>query len=163
MSLSPWRSQPKLVDPPEQQVQVPSWAKLNNLDDEISSSDSSEKKGIWNWKPIRALSHNVMQKISCLFPVEVVTTQGAPASMNGLRLWVCVQKKETKEQSRQCPRGSHKEWPTLGKHCLSSVTFTAALGAGSSSSLSPVHSRYNYLRWMQRNLISGEVQWTYLS
>ncbi|CBI40756.3 unnamed protein product, partial [Vitis vinifera] len=38
-----------------------------------------------------------MQKLSCLFSVEVVTVQGLPASMNGLRLSVCVRKKETKE------------------------------------------------------------------
>ncbi|KAF9615505.1 hypothetical protein IFM89_023887 [Coptis chinensis] len=42
-----------------------------------------------------------MQKLSCLFSVEVVTIQGLPASMNGLRLSVCVRKKETKDGAVQ--------------------------------------------------------------
>ncbi|OWM81161.1 protein PLASTID MOVEMENT IMPAIRED 1 [Punica granatum] len=98
MSISPWRSRSKLEDPaPEQPVQVPGQAKFDVKDDQPASSGSGEKKGIWNWKPIRALSHIGMQKMSCLFSVEVVTAQALPASMNGLRLSVCVRKKETKE------------------------------------------------------------------
>lgn len=62
---------------------------------------TSEKKGIWNWKPIRALTHIGMQKLSCLFSVEVVAVQGLPASMNGLRLSVCVRKKDSREAGVQ--------------------------------------------------------------
>ncbi|XP_061374573.1 protein PLASTID MOVEMENT IMPAIRED 1-like [Gastrolobium bilobum] len=91
MSLSPWRSRPKLDD-------AIANAEIKKLDDNIStSSGDNDKKGIWRWKPIRALSHIGMQKLSCLFSVEVVTAQGLPSSMNGLRLSVCVRKKETKE------------------------------------------------------------------
>ncbi|XP_044511328.1 protein PLASTID MOVEMENT IMPAIRED 1-like [Mangifera indica] len=97
MSLSPWRSRPKLDD--ESQQQIESGKVLNQQDIKISDEKgaSAEKKGIWNWKPIRALSHIGMQKLSCLFSVEVVTVQGLPASMNGLRLSVCVRKQETKD------------------------------------------------------------------
>lgn len=102
MSLSPWRSRPKLEDPaPEQQVQVLGRANVTRLEEKTASSGSGEKKGIWSWKPIRALSHIGMQKISCLFSVEVVAAQGLPASMNGLRLSVCVRKKETKDGAVQ--------------------------------------------------------------
>ncbi|KAL3736478.1 hypothetical protein ACJRO7_025425 [Eucalyptus globulus] len=97
MSLSPWRSRPKLDDAggeQKDQARVSTQRELKKLDDKPGAV---EKKGIWNWKPIRALSHIGMQKLSCLFSVEVVSAQGLPASMNGLRLSVCVRKKETKE------------------------------------------------------------------
>ncbi|CAL5349543.1 unnamed protein product [Camellia sinensis] len=99
MSLSPFRSRPKLYDENvdrEQRAKAPNQRELKKLDDKPISS-SSGKKGLWNWKPIRALSHIGMQKLSCLFSIEVVTAQGLPASMNGLRLSVCVRKKETKD------------------------------------------------------------------
>ncbi|KAJ1394214.1 NT-type C2 domain [Sesbania bispinosa] len=89
MSLSPWRSRPKLEDG----IAKTESKKL----DTTSTSGDNEKKGIWKWKPMRALSHIGMQKLSCLFSVEVVTAQGLPSSMNGLRLAVCVRKKETKD------------------------------------------------------------------
>ncbi|KAG7037968.1 Protein PLASTID MOVEMENT IMPAIRED 1, partial [Cucurbita argyrosperma subsp. argyrosperma] len=96
MSLSPWRSRPKLDDHHNSQSQP---NKVSSNQPELRKLDEAtpEKKGIWNWKPIRALAHIGMQKISCLFSVEVVTVQGLPASMNGLRLSVCVRKKETKD------------------------------------------------------------------
>ncbi|KAH1251905.1 Protein PLASTID MOVEMENT IMPAIRED 1 [Glycine max] len=91
MSMSPWRSRPKNDD-------ATAKAETKKLDgtSTISSGDS-DRKGIWKWKPIRALSHIGMQKLSCLFSVEVVAAQGLPSSMNGLRLSVCVRKKETKD------------------------------------------------------------------
>lgn len=67
----------------------------------VGAAATSEKKGIWNWKPIRALTHIGMQKLSCLFSVEVVAVQGLPASMNGLRLSVCVRKKDSREAGVQ--------------------------------------------------------------
>ncbi|XP_020577458.1 protein PLASTID MOVEMENT IMPAIRED 1-like [Phalaenopsis equestris] len=57
----------------------------------------TEKKGIWNWKPLRAISHIGKQRLSILFSVEVVGIQSLPASMNGLRLIISVRKKESKE------------------------------------------------------------------
>ncbi|KAA0064661.1 hypothetical protein IC582_015210 [Cucumis melo] len=96
MSLSPWRSRPKLDDEDKSQTER---NRLSSSQPEPRKLDDAtpEKKGIWNWKPIRALTHIGMQKVSCLFSVEVVTVQGLPASMNGLRLSVCVRKKETKD------------------------------------------------------------------
>lgn len=67
----------------------------------VMTATASEKKGIWNWKPIRALSHMRMNRLGCLFSVEVVAIQGLPASMNGLRLAVTVRKKETKDGAVQ--------------------------------------------------------------
>ncbi|KAK8487709.1 hypothetical protein V6N13_009262 [Hibiscus sabdariffa] len=91
LSLSPWRSRPKADNENENRDDA---RESNQLD---VTAASTEKKGIWNWKPIRALSHIGMQKLSCLLSVEVVTAQGLPSSMNGLRLSVCVRKKETKD------------------------------------------------------------------
>uniref|UniRef100_A0A0E0M4B5 C2 NT-type domain-containing protein n=1 Tax=Oryza punctata TaxID=4537 RepID=A0A0E0M4B5_ORYPU len=62
---------------------------------------AGEKKGIWSWKPIRALSHIGMNRLGCLFSVEVVAAQGLPPSMNGLRLAVAVRKKETRDGAMQ--------------------------------------------------------------
>ncbi|KAL2529763.1 plastid movement impaired1 [Forsythia ovata] len=100
MSLSPWRSRPKLDEEDKQQERstVSTQKETKKFVDE---SATSEKKGIWKWKPIRALSHIGMQKLSCLFSVEVVTVQDLPASMNGLRLSVCVRKKESKDGAVQ--------------------------------------------------------------
>lgn len=92
MSLSPWRSRPKLDDENKHKDRQP---EMKRLDERATSS--AEKKGIWNWKPVRLLSHIGMHKLSCLFSVEVVAIQGLPASMNGLRLSVSVRKKETKD------------------------------------------------------------------
>ncbi|XP_057518089.1 protein PLASTID MOVEMENT IMPAIRED 1 [Amaranthus tricolor] len=94
MSLSPWRSRTKDDDVQNQQK------KDKEREVELFDQDdtpSKDKKGIWKWKPMRALSHIGMQKLSCLFSVEVVAAQGLPTSMNGLRLSVCVRKKETKD------------------------------------------------------------------
>ncbi|GKV33409.1 hypothetical protein SLEP1_g41928 [Rubroshorea leprosula] len=94
MSLSPWRSRPKLDEETEKRDREKTSASQAKL---LDGEGTGEKKGIWNWKPIRALSHIGMQKLSCLFSVEIVAAQGLPASMNGLRLSVCVRKKETKD------------------------------------------------------------------
>ncbi|KAL3593114.1 hypothetical protein D5086_011754 [Populus alba] len=94
MSLSPWRSRAKPDEETERKTTKINQPGIKKLDDR---SSATERKGIWNWKPIRAISHIGMQKLSCLFSVEVVAVQGLPASMNGLRLSVCVRKKETKD------------------------------------------------------------------
>ncbi|KAD7477067.1 hypothetical protein E3N88_00203 [Mikania micrantha] len=98
MSLSPWRSRPS----EEITQKQPAVSKNLFEDNKPDSSSSSEKKGgLWNWKPIRVLSHIGKQKLSCLLSVEVVTIQGLPPSMNGLRLSVSVRKKETKDGAVQ--------------------------------------------------------------
>ncbi|KAL5845500.1 hypothetical protein ACOSQ4_011458 [Xanthoceras sorbifolium] len=98
MSLPLWRSRPKLDDENQQsdRGKVSIQPEIKKFNEERAAS-SSGKKGIWNWKPIRALAHIGMQKLSCLFSVEVVTVKDLPAAMNGLRLSVCVRKKETKD------------------------------------------------------------------
>ncbi|XP_004512778.1 protein PLASTID MOVEMENT IMPAIRED 1-like [Cicer arietinum] len=94
ISLSPWKPKTNLEDAKASPTQQD-----NKFNDE--ATNSAEKKGIWNWKPIRAISHIGKQKISCLFSVEVVTAQFLPSSMNGLRLSCCVRKKENKDGSVQ--------------------------------------------------------------
>ncbi|KAI3797089.1 hypothetical protein L1987_39780 [Smallanthus sonchifolius] len=93
MSLSPFRSRTT-----EETTQKQPVVNKNLFQD---SSSSEKKGGLWNWKPIRVLSHIGKQKLSCLLSVEVVTIQGLPASMNGLRLSVSVRKKETKDGAVQ--------------------------------------------------------------
>ncbi|CAK8534229.1 unnamed protein product [Lathyrus sativus] len=100
MSLSPWKSRTNIEDvKPSSPSSLSSTQSDNRKFDE--KSNSAEKKGIWNWKPIRAISHIGKQKISCLFSVEIITAQSLPSSMNGLRLSVCVRKKENRDGSVQ--------------------------------------------------------------
>ena len=94
MSLSPRQSRPKPDEETERKTSNTNQPEIKKLGD---MATSAEKKGIWNWKPIRALSHIGKHKLSCLLSVEVVAAQGLPASMNGLRLSVCVRKKEIKD------------------------------------------------------------------
>ncbi|XP_078444270.1 plastid movement impaired1 [Wolffia australiana] len=91
MSLSPWRARP---NPPPRETP-------DEDDDKAIPAATTEKKGIWGWKPIRALSHIGMQKLGCLFSVEVISIHGLHASVNGLRLSVAVRKKETKDGAVQ--------------------------------------------------------------
>ncbi|CAH2035788.1 unnamed protein product [Thlaspi arvense] len=102
LSLSPWRSRPKLEVEEEETVNT-TRNRINKRPEESSlgSIAKEERKGIWNWKPIRGLVRIGMQKLSCLLSVEVVAAQNLPASMNGLRLGVCVRKKETKDGAVQ--------------------------------------------------------------
>ncbi|MED6120249.1 hypothetical protein PIB30_019232 [Stylosanthes scabra] len=99
LSMSPWRSRPK----PEDTITKtpPSKPQEDKNMKFYDTENLAEKRGIWSWKPMRALSHITMQKLTCLFSVEVVTAQSLPSSMNGLRLSVCVRKKETKDGAVQ--------------------------------------------------------------
>ncbi|MED6209991.1 hypothetical protein PIB30_059849 [Stylosanthes scabra] len=99
LSMSPWRSRPK----PEDTITKtpPSKPEEDKNLKFYDTQNLAEKRGIWSWKPMRALSHITMQKLTCLFSVEVVTAQSLPSSMNGLRLSVCVRKKETKDGAVQ--------------------------------------------------------------
>ncbi|KAJ3689192.1 hypothetical protein LUZ61_018356 [Rhynchospora tenuis] len=112
MSMSPWRSRPKSnheqeedsdpVSGHDRRRHAPSKSQsMPATPAVIAKTTTSEKKGIWNWKPMRALSHIGMQRLGCLFSVEVVAIQGLPTSMNGLRLAVSVRKKETKDGAVQ--------------------------------------------------------------
>ncbi|GAU24110.1 hypothetical protein TSUD_389040 [Trifolium subterraneum] len=96
MSLSLWKSKTNHED-------VKASPQHTQPDDKKfdEKENSTDKKGIWNWKPIRAISHIGKQKISCLFSVEILTAQSLPSSMNGLRLSVCVRKKESKDGAVQ--------------------------------------------------------------
>uniref|UniRef100_A0ACD5XTB4 Uncharacterized protein n=1 Tax=Avena sativa TaxID=4498 RepID=A0ACD5XTB4_AVESA len=67
----------------------------------VALAGGEKKKGIWGWKPIRALSHIGMTRLGCLFSVEVAAAQGLPSSMDGLRLAVAVRKKETRDGAVQ--------------------------------------------------------------
>ncbi|KAJ4870684.1 plastid movement impaired1 [Raphanus sativus] len=102
LSLSPWRSRPKLdVEEEENMTQNITIKTPEESSSLVGSKPKEERKGIWNWKPIRGLARIGMQKLSCLLSVEIVAAQNLPASMNGLRLGVCVRKKETKDGAVQ--------------------------------------------------------------
>ncbi|XP_076942734.1 protein PLASTID MOVEMENT IMPAIRED 1-like [Bidens hawaiensis] len=102
MSLSPWRSRTNEDQTSQKQQPAVSRDMFQDSSSSNNNTSTSEKKGgLWNWKPIRVLTHIGKQKLSCLLSVEVVTIQGLPASMNGLRLSVSVRKKETKDGAVQ--------------------------------------------------------------
>ncbi|KAL5983242.1 hypothetical protein ACLOJK_017326 [Asimina triloba] len=104
MSLSPWRSRPKpdaAASAEEDASDRPARAPSKKPGAVATPAAAADKKGIWSWKPIRALTHIGMQRLGVLFSVEVISVQGLPASMNGLRLAVCVRKKETKDSTVQ--------------------------------------------------------------
>ncbi|KAK7291393.1 hypothetical protein RIF29_06497 [Crotalaria pallida] len=94
MSFTPWRSRPNLEDAKAPMTQTD----IKKFGD---TSTSVGKRSIWSWKPVRALSHIGKQKLSCLFSVEVLTAQGLNSSLNGLRVSVCVRKKEKKDGAVQ--------------------------------------------------------------
>ncbi|CAN8320571.1 unnamed protein product [Cochlearia groenlandica] len=133
LSLSPWRSRPKL-EVEEEPLNVSQSISIKKPEESPSSSLKEEKKSLWNWKPIRGLYRIGMQKLSCLLSVEVVAAQNLPASMNGLRLGVCVRKKETKDgavQTMPCrvSQGSADFEETLFIKCH--VYYSSANGKGS--------------------------------
>ncbi|KAL6844932.1 hypothetical protein ACP4OV_025591 [Aristida adscensionis] len=111
LSMSPFRSRPKL-DKIESEDDdggavagagdaAPSKSRSFGAVAAVSPAVAGERKGIWGWKPIRALSHIGMQRMGCLFSVEVVAAQALPATMNGLRLAVAVRKRETRDGAVQ--------------------------------------------------------------
>ncbi|KAK8944305.1 hypothetical protein KSP39_PZI007542 [Platanthera zijinensis] len=95
LSISPFRSRPQ----PSSTASAP--PATSPLPPSVFPADMEKKGGIWSWKPLRALSHIRMDRLSILVSVEVVAIQFLPGSMNGLRLSVCVRKKETKEGAVQ--------------------------------------------------------------
>uniref|UniRef100_K4A1U5 C2 NT-type domain-containing protein n=1 Tax=Setaria italica TaxID=4555 RepID=K4A1U5_SETIT len=110
LSMSPFRSRPNLDknanddddgDDAGAGVALPSKSQSFAAVATAAPAVAGEKKGIWGWKPIRALSRIGMQRMGCLFSVEVVAAQGLPPSMNGLRLAVAVRKKESRDGAVQ--------------------------------------------------------------
>ncbi|KAG2645118.1 hypothetical protein PVAP13_2KG358900 [Panicum virgatum] len=111
LSMSPFRSRPKLdknlnnvvVDDDDDDAAGVALPFKSQSFAAVSTRPSvaGEKKGIWGWRPIRALSRIGMQRMGCLFSVEVVAAQGLPPSMDGLRLAVAVRKKETRDGAVQ--------------------------------------------------------------
>ncbi|CAD6218211.1 unnamed protein product [Miscanthus lutarioriparius] len=110
LSMSPFRSRPKLDknlnadddDDDDDDVGAARPSKSQSFAAVTTSPTvAGEKKGIRGWKPIRALSRIGMQRMGCLFSVEVVAAEGLPTSMNGLRLAVAVRKKETRDGAVQ--------------------------------------------------------------
>ncbi|CAD5170564.1 unnamed protein product [Musa acuminata subsp. malaccensis] len=63
----------------------------------VGEPGPEEKRGIWSWKPIRALARITMHRLLCLFSVEVIAIHHLPVSVDGLRLSVVVRKKETRD------------------------------------------------------------------
>ncbi|CAD6223889.1 unnamed protein product [Miscanthus lutarioriparius] len=111
LSMSPFRSRPKLdknlnADDDDDDYDDYAGVALPSKSQSFAAvttlpTVAREKKGIRGWKPIRALSRIGMQRMGCLFSVEVVAAEGLPTSMNGLRLAVAVRKKETRDGAVQ--------------------------------------------------------------
>ncbi|KAG6438230.1 hypothetical protein SASPL_103167 [Salvia splendens] len=142
MSLSPWRSRSKM-DTEDIHPKDPIKSQKSLFSDETPTAIAAttpEKKGIWKWKPIRALTHIGMQKLSCLFSVEVVAAQGLPTSMNGLRLCVCVRKKDTRDGGVQTMPSRVSQGAADFEETLfirSHVYYTPAAGRGTHMKFEP--------------------------
>jgi len=61
---------------------------MPNLKPKLVSDDPSlkDKKSIWKWKPLKALSHVRHRSFNCGFTLEVHTIEGLPSEFNGLSL-----------------------------------------------------------------------------
>ncbi|KAF8700672.1 hypothetical protein HU200_034019 [Digitaria exilis] len=108
MSMSPFRSSKKNNmnedddDDDDHSDSAARPSKSQSFAAASTASPAGEKKGkIWGWKPVKALTRIGMQRMGCLFSVEVVAALGLPATMDGLRLAVAVRKKETRDGAVQ--------------------------------------------------------------
>ncbi|CAA7402968.1 unnamed protein product [Spirodela intermedia] len=81
-----WKSEgPKRDLPPPPPPPTTTTTKEKRPSSSISSSSSS----IWNWKPLRALSHIRHRRFDCRFTLQVHTVEGLPPTFDNSRL--CVQ------------------------------------------------------------------------
>lgn len=71
-------------------------------DKKSSSSSSSTSSSIWNWKPLRALSHIRHRRFNCMFTLHVHSVDGLPPSFNGTAL--CVRWKRNIAELGLCTR-----------------------------------------------------------
>ncbi|KAL9325853.1 hypothetical protein ACSQ67_006498 [Phaseolus vulgaris] len=71
------------------------------LDPKSKAKDSKEdnlrkdKKFVWNWKPLKALSLSRSKKFNCSFSVQVHVIEGLPLSFNGSCLCVYWKRRDT--------------------------------------------------------------------
>ncbi|KAJ8438333.1 hypothetical protein Cgig2_013381 [Carnegiea gigantea] len=65
-------------------------ASMPNLKPKHGSDDPSlkDKKSIWKWKPLKALSQVRSRRFNCGFTLEVHTVEGLPSEFNGLSLLI---------------------------------------------------------------------------
>ncbi|KAL5224645.1 hypothetical protein ABZP36_011284 [Zizania latifolia] len=100
LSLSSWRR--PLSRTPASEVSGESRSQgFKTAEAPAEVSSKTKAAGIWDWKPVRALSRIGKRRSGCLFSIEVATARGLPASMDDLRLAVTVRKAETKDGAVQ--------------------------------------------------------------
>lgn len=97
LSLQPWQTKNLDKSNPEE----PEWPEESPEVSHKLDSSSDKRKSVWNWKPLRALSHIGRQRLHCVFSAYVHAIEGLPPAMNGLRLCVHMRKEETKEGAVQ--------------------------------------------------------------
>ncbi|EFJ19953.1 hypothetical protein SELMODRAFT_444108 [Selaginella moellendorffii] len=83
-----------------------SLAEEEEIDAARLAGGGNQKKGFWNWKPLRALSHIGQQRFPCEFSAHVHSIDKLPSSMNGLRLQVQLRHRDTGVQTMPA-RASH--------------------------------------------------------
>ncbi|XP_021729974.1 protein PLASTID MOVEMENT IMPAIRED 1-RELATED 1-like [Chenopodium quinoa] len=81
-SSSAARSLPRTVD--KNNVLVPNPTSKHGSD----VPSTKEKKSIWNWKPLKALSHVRNRRFNCCFSLEVHKIEGLPSKFNDTN--ICV-------------------------------------------------------------------------
>ncbi|KAH7286693.1 hypothetical protein KP509_32G018400 [Ceratopteris richardii] len=93
---SPSRNQEKLAAQEQDD-----WDEESESSRRFDSSSIDKKKSVWNWKPLRALSHIGRHRLHCVFSAYVRAIEGLSPAMNGVRLCVHMRKEETKEGAVQ--------------------------------------------------------------
>ncbi|XP_052209421.1 protein PLASTID MOVEMENT IMPAIRED 1-RELATED 2-like [Diospyros lotus] len=67
-------------------------SKLSFANQQVSQKE--EKSSIWNWKPLKALSHIWNRRFSCCFFLHVHSIEGIPANFNDISLRVHWKRKD---------------------------------------------------------------------
>ncbi|KAL3844266.1 hypothetical protein ACJIZ3_001669 [Penstemon smallii] len=67
------------------------------------SSHKDKKSSIWNWKPLKALTHIRNHRLNCCFYLHVHAIEGLPSNFNNLNLRVTCKRKGDMLRTRPSP------------------------------------------------------------
>nr|DAD49062.1 TPA_asm: hypothetical protein HUJ06_018999 [Nelumbo nucifera] len=71
-----------------------------DLSHKYMDSSQKDKKSLWGWKALKALSHIRSRRFNCCFSLQVHSIEGLPPNFNGVSLCVRWKRKEGELQTR---------------------------------------------------------------